>query len=87
MNQFCWLQYGKSLLVLTSIHTLDYRLNHFTVLVNAADKTWGGIHKVKVIDVGLDLGADLGLFLLKFLQTVDNWVSQNLVREKSSLIT
>ena len=47
----------------------------------------GGIHKVKVIDVGLDLGADLGLFLLKFLQTVDNWVSQNLVRKKCSLIT
>ena len=42
-----------------------------------------GVHKVKVIDVGLDLG----LFLLKFLQTVDNWVSQNLVRKKSSLIT
>ena len=46
-----------------------------------------GIHKVKVIDVGQDLGADLGLFLLKFLQMVDNWVSQNLVRKKSSLIT
>ena len=44
-----------------------------------------GIHKAKVIDVGLDL--DVGLFLLKFLQTVDNWVSQNLVRKKSSLIT
>ena len=42
-----------------------------------------GIHKAKVIDVGLDLC----LFLLKFLQTVDNWVSQNLVRKKSSSIT
>ena len=47
----------------------------------------GGIRKVKIIDVGLDLGADLGLFLLKFHQTVDNRVSQNLVRKKSSLIT